>query len=806
MESFNLQNWNELLCAQPAFIPDCPFKDEISSETWRSIALTVFSDDKLDMIPREALHLLDDDDRDIFLRNHPRSAHLLTAKQILNADDFAWAKSFVANGGKMPGNVMYDWKRLKAGGWFCLLSNLPEYVEKCTQCNGWSHFEGNTWSLLLSERPEFSVYCDRYDGWDTFDGSNWMNLLVYQPQFANKCEWSTLTSSQLMSLLLRQPSLKNKTRSIQHFTLSEELLLAEIHQKVRGFKMPAWLSEGNIPWDSLTSTDLARTLVMKPSLEKEYCSRGLFGIFNGVEWYIILRHHPEFARHCPLEHLSPKMRLALLSLDGVANVENAKTAWPETGEINLQEVIHGIVENKKYVQTFKNGKMTSCLINWRNISAVKPELAPCCPTSQWDELDIRGWHAMESRCLPSGKQGHTDAIQEERLWKYYSYFLRLPQKQLDQFEKNAPTVFENLYRNAIIKYHGMLVGDGLRPLRDQLRMAAGNHYPVLILGESGTGKENSARFIHSWSKRTGQFEAFNCASSTSGLIESTLFGHTKGAFTGAVREMDGIILKANEGTLFFDEIAEFPLETQAKLLRVMQWRASSQKDVAKNIKNLKKMVYAYRPVGGEDGPEIEVDVRIVAATNRNLEKMTAETNPNEQRFRQDLYYRLNSIVIETIPLREHKEDIEEIANLFWRVDLQMPTTLKKEDVDFLESLDYPANVRQLQQLLVQYSIYYGHKTLQEIYGHLVKDNRQAEAAEDNETTDVDHGQTDERTASELHCDDVISLIDEQTGTYKTAEAIDKEYARLVHRKLGKGLAETAHVLKVAINTLRNRLK
>ena len=226
-------------------------------------------------------------------------------------------------------------------------------------------------------------------------------------------------------------------------------------------------------------------------------------------------------------------------------------------------------------------------------------------------------------------------------------------------------------------------------------------------------------------------------------------------------------------------------------------------------------------------------MRIVAATNRKLEQMIRGDDPNGQHFREDLYYRLNTIVIETLPLREHREDIEEIANLFWRVDLKQPDCLSREEIAYLEKLDYHANVRELQQLLVQYSIFKGKRTLKELMDELERISaklgkpQEADTDTDGPTMDApaepspssrtpssnashleapDDNSTTLPSEANVNLEDYICIMDKTTGTYKTSEEIDAEYARTVHKQLGKSLLETAHVLGISINTLKKRLK
>ncbi|MDH3494091.1 MAG: sigma-54 dependent transcriptional regulator [Acidobacteriota bacterium] len=197
---------------------------------------------------------------------------------------------------------------------------------------------------------------------------------------------------------------------------------------------------------------------------------------------------------------------------------------------------------------------------------------------------------------------------------------------------------------------------------------------VLIRGESGTGKELIARSIHKNSPRSNQiFQAVNCAAINENLLESELFGHEKGSFTGAVGEKKGLFEVADGGTLFLDEIGELDISLQAKILRALQERQ-------------------IRRVGGTK--EINIDVRVVTATNRDLLKMT-----KEGRFREDLYYRLNVLSLEIPPLRDRGSDIPLLRDYFIRKhtrDTNRKIKLSKEVEKLLNSYNYPGNVRQLE--------------------------------------------------------------------------------------------------------------
>jgi two-component system response regulator AtoC len=200
---------------------------------------------------------------------------------------------------------------------------------------------------------------------------------------------------------------------------------------------------------------------------------------------------------------------------------------------------------------------------------------------------------------------------------------------------------------------------------------------VLILGESGTGKELVATALHYQSHRKGKpLIKLNCAALPEGLIESELFGHEKGAFTGAVRRKPGRFELANEGTIFLDEIGDVPLSTQSKILRVIQERQ-------------------FERIGGT--ATLTVDVRILAATNRNLEEEV-----RAGRFREDLFYRLNVIPLLLPPLRERREDIPGLIEFFmdkYRKKLSKNVRLSGETVEALLAYDYPGNVRELENAI-----------------------------------------------------------------------------------------------------------
>ena len=240
---------------------------------------------------------------------------------------------------------------------------------------------------------------------------------------------------------------------------------------------------------------------------------------------------------------------------------------------------------------------------------------------------------------------------------------------------------ENLYlRQEIEVQYGEMVGSSekMRKVFEKIEKVARTDSSVIIYGESGTGKELVARALHYRSpRREGPFVKVNCAALAEGVLESELFGHEKGAFTGAIRRKKGKFELANTGTIFLDEVGDIPPAIQVKLLRVLQ-----EKEIER--------------VGGE-GP-IKVDVRIVAATNRDLPKMV-----EEGKFREDLFYRLHVIPIYLPPLRERKEDIPELVRHFLRKKCaQLGRKVPEVDPKALELLmeyDWPGNVRELENVL-----------------------------------------------------------------------------------------------------------
>jgi two-component system response regulator PilR (NtrC family) len=250
----------------------------------------------------------------------------------------------------------------------------------------------------------------------------------------------------------------------------------------------------------------------------------------------------------------------------------------------------------------------------------------------------------------------------------------LDQRRLTSENRQLKEQLEKRYGldNIIGKSHAM------QQVFELIRLAAPSKSNILVLGESGTGKELVAKAIHHHSRRaSGPFVTVNSGSMPADLLESTLFGHVKGAFTGAIAAKKGLFEIADGGSIFFDEIGNIPVETQAKLLRVIQEKE-------------------FMRLGGVD--TIKVDVRLIAATNADLENLVAQGS-----FREDLYYRLNVITIHLPPLRQRAEDIPPLARHFLRlyaVENSKPVSdISPTAMQRLMDYRWPGNVRELENAI-----------------------------------------------------------------------------------------------------------
>jgi len=320
-------------------------------------------------------------------------------------------------------------------------------------------------------------------------------------------------------------------------------------------------------------------------------------------------------------------------------------------------------------------------------------------------------------------------------------------------EKRNLELENRMLRENLLKKFRM-VGDSakIKQLKDQIKMAAQSNSRVLILGESGSGKELVAQLLHENSLRaTGPFIEVNCAAIPQELIESELFGHEKGSFTGAFERKKGKFELADGGTLFLDEIGDMSLQTQAKVLRVIETQEFQRVGGSKNIK---------------------VDVRIISATNKDLAEEVKKSN-----FREDLYFRLNVIPIRVPSLRERPDDIPALVDNF--LDLfateygQQKKEIAEEALRMLQRYSWPGNIRELKNVLERLVIMTPSKTIAP--GDIFMP----------EATGSDYFSfstlKDAREAFEK--DFIIKKLDENAWNIsKTAEVLDMERSNL-HRKI-----------------------
>jgi two-component system nitrogen regulation response regulator NtrX len=270
----------------------------------------------------------------------------------------------------------------------------------------------------------------------------------------------------------------------------------------------------------------------------------------------------------------------------------------------------------------------------------------------------------------------------------YDYISKTPNlKQLkliiEKSLKERLLRFQNrtLVNDAEKPYHNMIgESPAMQEVKAKIKLFANNDNTVLITGESGVGKELVARQIHIQSKRSDKpFVAINCAAIPKDLLESELFGHEKGAFTGAINRKLGKFEIASDGTIFLDEISQMEISAQVKLLRVLQERE-------------------FERIGGNR--TIKTSARIIAATNQSLLRLTEEGN-----FREDLYYRLDVLPIEVKPLRERKEDIPLLIEHFLIQaceELKIPTKrIAKESREKFQNYNWPGNIRELQNYVTR---------------------------------------------------------------------------------------------------------
>ena len=299
----------------------------------------------------------------------------------------------------------------------------------------------------------------------------------------------------------------------------------------------------------------------------------------------------------------------------------------------------------------------------------------------------------------------------------------------------------------------------MNKLQNTIKMVAQNDFTVLVQGESGTGKEVAARYLHLNSPRKDKpFIPINCAAIPETLLESELFGYEKGAFTGAEKQHRGYFERANTGTLFIDDIDDFPYALQVKLLRVLQ-----EKEIQR--------------VGGKSA--IPVDIRVVAATKVDLQELI-----KEKRFREDLYYRLNIIPLYIPPLRERKEDIPFLIDHFIEkhgTDGLKPE-LTEEHLRLIKSYDWPGNVRELENVV----------------------ERMLAIPDSEYFTEQLRSLTSTGITDKIHN---VQKIDDHNfpGLQEYIHSKEQEIIEWALNKAGQNISDAARILKLPRSTLRSKL-
>lgn len=299
----------------------------------------------------------------------------------------------------------------------------------------------------------------------------------------------------------------------------------------------------------------------------------------------------------------------------------------------------------------------------------------------------------------------------------FSYFVKShdPKELLDEIDKVEKKITSNNYYEdfGAISENFILTSKN-KKFQEKLSMikrAAQSNVNILLLGESGVGKEIIARYIHSCSeKKNENFVPVNCSAFYKGLLESELFGYEKGAFTGANENRKGRFEIANNGTLFLDEIGDISLETQVKLLRVIENRTIER-------------------IGSNKG--VKVDFRLISATNKELSEEVLNGN-----FREDFFYRISTIIIKIPPLRERKEDLEDFIEYFFNKSQEkFKRSLKgisKEAMNFLLNYEYKGNIRELKNIMERIVVLCDsdYITLKELDIYSLKDSREESCSEE----------------------------------------------------------------------------
>ncbi len=333
----------------------------------------------------------------------------------------------------------------------------------------------------------------------------------------------------------------------------------------------------------------------------------------------------------------------------------------------------------------------------------------------------------------------------------------------------------------VSKTHGLVgASAAMRQLHDMIDRVGASPTSVLLYGESGTGKELVARALHDVSGRQGPFVAVNCGAIAESLVEAELFGYVKGAFTGAQRAHDGFFVQADGGTLFLDEVAELSLSAQVKLLRAFQSRR-------------------IRPIGGLD--ERAVDIRIIAATHRNLFECV-----NAGTFREDLFYRLNVIRLNLPPLRERRDDLPLLVAYFIKQSARRLRTavrsIDSEAIALLLSYDFPGNIRELENIIeASMTLETSDRLMKSTVLQMIP---AAATAKHSEPVSQDTVLAEENVNSGIF--DGFSIAEGGIQLENIVETVERGFLQQSLRQTGGNKTEAAKLLGINARSLRYRLK
>lgn len=360
-----------------------------------------------------------------------------------------------------------------------------------------------------------------------------------------------------------------------------------------------------------------------------------------------------------------------------------------------------------------------------------------------------------------------DACKEAIKLGAYDYLVKpLDIEQLIRVTQQAMPAVSIIRESEDFVYHGIISrSPAMQAVYRVLRRVSPTDLPVLIEGPSGTGKELTAKAIHLNSKRSDKaFYPINCAGLTESLLESELFGHVKGSFTGAAADRKGLFQMADKGTLFLDEIGDMPLNMQAKLLRVLEDGV-------------------VLPVGGS--VPIKVDVRIISATNHNLVELV-----EEKKFRQDLFFRIKGVSVTLPPLSKRPHDIPELFGYFLKesceevgCDIHLIT---EPAMRALMSYSWPGNIRQLRNVVRTMVVMCEGDTL------------------DLKDLPPEISRIKQLQAPLLAASAAPGLLDDMTG--KTLQDVEREHIRRTLEMTGQNRAETAKILQIGERTLYRKIK